>query len=173
MLLQPLLDAATNQNIESTTKCKLLGITLQADLSWRSHCEAVLSTARSRLHLLHTMRKAGADESVLRTLYSALIRSVLSYAFPAWCNIGKTLLSSLEKLEARISKILSFQLPITLPEYLQRSCVNLATQAALPGHPLGVIFNRDASRYLQRLQRRHRKILARTERFKNHFIKFA
>ena len=119
------------------------------------------------------MRRASASAQLLRTLYCALIRSVISNAFPAWRNVASTRLMSFVKLEIRICRIFDITPRLSLQNFLHGQCDNLAKAALHPQHPLHVIFDCAATRYSSRLGANHRRQFARTARFEKHFIKFA
>ena len=101
------MDGTSGHRIEEVHSAKLLGLTIDDNMNWDTHCRQVLTVARQRLHCMHVMRRAGASAQLLRTLYCALIRSAISHAFPAWCNVASTRLMSFVKLESRICRILT------------------------------------------------------------------
>jgi len=69
-------------SIEQVTSVKLLGH-LDANFSWRSHVEAMLSKATKRLYFLKLLKPAGVPCAQLQHFYVAVIRPILEYAAPA------------------------------------------------------------------------------------------
>ena len=82
LVLPTVMDGTSSHRIEEVYSAKLLGPTIDDNMNWATHCRQVLTVARQRLHCVHVMRRAGASAQLLRTLYCALIRSAISYAFP-------------------------------------------------------------------------------------------
>jgi hypothetical protein len=73
-----------SQPIEKVTRFKLLGVTLQNDLKWNAHVDAITSKASKRLHILRVLRNSGVSAHDLLTIYISIIRSVLEYCCAAW-----------------------------------------------------------------------------------------
>ena len=66
---------------------KFLGITLDDHLSFSKHVESLISSCNSRLFLLRQLKVLGMNESGLKNFYLANIRSILTYASPAWFSL--------------------------------------------------------------------------------------
>jgi len=64
-----------------------LGLHLDANFSWRSHVEAMLSKATKRLYFLKLLKRAGVPCAQLQHFYVALIRPILEYAAPVWHHL--------------------------------------------------------------------------------------
>ena len=65
-----------------TIPFKLLGLHLDAGLSWTIHINTIVSKASKRLYFLKQLRRAGVPPRQLFYFYTAVIRSVLEYASP-------------------------------------------------------------------------------------------
>ena len=53
-------------SIEQASSVKLLGLHLDANFSWRSHVEAILSKATQRLYFLKLLKRAGVPGAQLQ-----------------------------------------------------------------------------------------------------------
>ena len=151
----------------------LLGITISDDLSWKQHVSNILRRARKRIFFLYRLRQAKASQHVLWTTYCAMIRLILSYAFPAWCNVGKRDMWLLSRFELRLCNRFCMRLEADFESFCALMTERLAEKSLASHHPLHCIFDFLPSRYSSRLGQSHRKVLARTSRFKQSFIRFA
>jgi len=70
--------------IQRVTTFKLLGLHLDASLSWTTHINTVVSKASKRLYFLKQLKRAGVPRYQLLHFYTAVIRPVLEYASPVW-----------------------------------------------------------------------------------------
>ena len=170
--LVELRDPSSGVIIEAVRVAKLLGIMIDDQFSWKSHIDNVLSRVKRRIYCLYSLKKISTS-SVLWMVYCALLRSVLSYAYPAWCSIGKTRFSILSKFEMRLSRIFGFNCPIVLKDFCNQSAAKLAKKADSKDHPLNFIYETTAVRYSGRLGKSHRRVKAKTVRFKESFVKYA
>jgi hypothetical protein len=159
--------------IEIVPSTKLLGLTLSSDFSWRLHVSEILSKSRKRLFFLHRLKQAKAPECVLWKTYCAMIRSIMCYSYPAWCNISKCDMQRLKQFEHRICKRFHIKCGVAFSDFCFSLAERLAASAIRSHHPLNGIFDILPSRFSARLGKSHRKVLARTSRFKNSFISFA
>jgi len=69
---------------QRVTTFKLLGLHLDAGLSWTIHINTIVSKASKRLYFLTQLRRAGDPSQQLRHFYTAVICPVLEYASPDW-----------------------------------------------------------------------------------------
>ena len=94
--------------VTSVTSAKLVGVTIQNDLKWDEHTDAILKKAQKRLYFLKRLRKAGAREKDLLRFYSGVIRPVCEYAAPAWAtSLTQTQRDKLENIQKRAFNIIS------------------------------------------------------------------
>ena len=70
--------------IQRVTTFKLLGLHLDASLSWTTHINTIVSKANKRLYFLKQLKRAGVPPHQLLHFYTAVIRPVLEYASPVW-----------------------------------------------------------------------------------------
>ena len=106
---------AKGTKITSSDHMKFLGVTIDNRLNFNLHVANVVSKCDSRLFLMRQLKSLGLNNAGLVTFYITNVRSVLTYASPAWF----LLLSDFSKNEL---------------EKVQRS----ATRIVLPHHRLKV-----------------------------------
>ena len=70
--------------IEPTSNTKFLGVTVDNKLSFTSHVDKVISQCNSRIYLLRHLKVLGMNTEGLTRFYVTNVRSILSYAAPAW-----------------------------------------------------------------------------------------
>ena len=63
--------------IQRVTTFKLLGLHLDASLSWTTHINTIVSKASKRLYFLKQLRRAGVPPQQLLHFYMTVIRPVL------------------------------------------------------------------------------------------------
>ena len=134
--------------IEEVSEFKLLGVIIDKHLSFSSHVDSIHSRARSRLNALLTLKRYGVEKSSLLRFYLANVRSVLSYAAPAWfsylSDTNKNRLESIQRQCLRIiypdipyeDRLLSANIP-SLCNYLSCICMTFVSDVASdPQHRL-------------------------------------
>ena len=96
-----------DQALELVCSYKILGLTIQNDLKWNEHINAVISKASKRLHILRVLRRGGVLSNDLIVTYIALIRSTLEYCCAIWHHALPVYLSDgLERVQKRALKII-------------------------------------------------------------------
>ena len=158
--------------IELVSSANLLGITISDNLSWKLHVYSILRKARKRIFLLYRLRQAKAPQHVLWLAYCAMLRSILSYSYPAWCNIGKGDVKLLTQFERRLCNRFDMRCDIDFQCFCSSVAKKLADKSLASQHPLHGVFDFLPSRFSSRLGNSYRKVFARTCRFKNSFIRF-
>jgi hypothetical protein len=156
--------------IENVTSAKLLGIIISDDMKWNIQVNAACQQASRRIFSLVQLRGLGAPSRTLQNYYISMIRSILLYAFPAWCNLTIDLKNKLTAVEHRTKRMITnctlpplFTAADTMAQNLMK---NIAKQH---GHPLGIIPKWE--------NRRGKDVLtshfASTTRYKNAFHRYA
>ena len=93
--------------VESVNSWKFLGITVDNHLNFNEHIDVVTSKARKRFYCLLQLKRMGVGTSKLCLFYLANIRSVLTYAIPAFYSLlTKCQLESLERMQKLCTKII-------------------------------------------------------------------
>jgi hypothetical protein len=96
---------------KSTTSEKILGIIVDKHLTFKEHVQMVTNKCNKRLHWLRTLKKNGVSEENLVLLYTCKIRSIVTYAAPAWFPVvSTTLREKIEKLQKRACKFMNSDL---------------------------------------------------------------
>jgi len=93
--------------IQRVTTFELLGLHLDAGLSWTTHINTSVSKASKRLYFLKQLRRAGVPPLQLLHFYTAVIRPVLEYACPVWhYSITRAQSQHLESIQKRAVHII-------------------------------------------------------------------
>ena len=172
--IEELRDVTTSTVIEEVSSSKLLGVMLDNKINWECHLQYILSKARRRIYLLHSIKQVSTHNSrLLRIVYMTMIRPILSYAYSSWCNITVTRFNHLIRLEKRLCKMFDFFVCEDIKHFCHRSSQQLASKAISEGHPLNFIYESEERRFSERIGKSNRPLRARTVRFKNSFIRFA
>ena len=72
------------KELERVTSAKLLGLTISSNLTWNEHISDVIKKASKRLYFLVQLKRSRVPRHDMSTFYTACIRSVLTYAAPAF-----------------------------------------------------------------------------------------
>ena len=73
--------------IEPSTHVKFLGTTIDERLSFSRHVDNLISICNSRLYLLRQLKVLGMNFYGLKQFFVTNVRSILSYASPAWFSL--------------------------------------------------------------------------------------
>ena len=96
-----------NLQIKILQKTKLLGVTLDSHLTWRSHIDNQVSKCKKLIFALNSCCKLkwGISPNILRTIWTGVIEQIALYGSPAWasCIDKKWLSSKLESLQRLMS----------------------------------------------------------------------
>jgi hypothetical protein len=131
-----------DKQIELVTSFKLLGLTIQSNCKWDLQVTSSIRKASKRIFPLIQLRRTGISIAVLWKIYNTHLRSVITYCFPAYCNLSKSLQKQLHKFERRVQLTIGPAPHTTLAIFCEQQCVNLlATIERLPLHPLRPLFN--------------------------------
>ena len=100
----PMLGDTTLECVETG---KFLGVTLDNHLLFKDHINETTSKAAKRLFCLLKLKQLGVSVTKLKLFYLAHIRSVLSYAAPAFYHtLSMTSKGQLEKIQNRATRII-------------------------------------------------------------------
>ena len=163
----------SGEEIPNKETVKILGVTFSHDLRWKYHCDNIVKKACKRIFVIRNLKRSGCDPSLLFHVYRALIRSVLLYAYPCFCNAAQHLHESLYKVERRLFRMIfnnSFY-----EDNIEQASMNLCRSLfrailCTDSHPLRCLFlAREPTHRNPCVLRPPR---SRTKRFSNSFIKF-
>ena len=86
---------------------KLLGVTIQSNLSWDIQTNHMISRASKRMYTLYVLKRFRASAADLTAVYHMYIRPVLEYASPLWhCSITKHQIDHIELIQKRACRII-------------------------------------------------------------------
>ena len=84
---------------------KILGITINANLTWNDHIALVCKRACQRLHILRVL-KPHVSRKELHEVYIALIRSLFDYCSPVFVNLPAKLSKQIQRVEKRAHRLM-------------------------------------------------------------------
>ena len=88
--------------INSVSKVKLLGVTINSTLTWNDHIEEIVKKASRKHYYLVQLKRAKIPASELVAYYCACIRSSIDYACPVFhYSLTKYLQQELERIQKR------------------------------------------------------------------------
>ena len=164
----------TDGNTLDVVQClSFLGVTLSHDMKWNAHINKIVKKASKRMFILYNLKRSGCSDQLMFLSYCAYIRSVLLYAFPAWCNVPSSLTWKLRVVERRVMRIINSSNAFpSLFDVAEKTCLKLMRSiASFETHPLRVMFK---SRSVTHTRNRQHLIgpFTKTSRFAKSFIKF-
>jgi hypothetical protein len=72
------------QNISFVNSVKFLGVIFDKRMTWRLHIEIETKAFRTFIKIYSLFKRERLSTNIKLTLHKALIRSVMTYACPAW-----------------------------------------------------------------------------------------
>ena len=100
-----------NVTLESTSTFKYLGVTINKNMTWCDHVEAISSKVNQRVTMLKRIRHLLPVE-MRSTLYNSLILPVFDYADTIWGDkFNATLMEDLQLLQNKAAKPIILDLP--------------------------------------------------------------
>ena len=95
------------KEIEKVNKYKILGVTVNANLTWNDHVNAIVSKASQRLYFMKQLHRSGAPMQDLLIFYKAVVRSLLEYSCQTWHpGLTKEQTELIEKVQERAMRIM-------------------------------------------------------------------
>lgn len=97
-----------DSSIPWQTECKYLGFMLEKRMTFKKHVEYVIDRANVAVHTLYPLisRKSKLHLKNKITIYKLAIRPIMTYACPAFINIGKCHLEKIQKFQNRILRMI-------------------------------------------------------------------
>ena len=135
--------------LEEVNTFKLLGVTVDYHLTFQHHAETVISKARRTSYSVIVLKRQGLDTKTLLNVYLSRVRSILTYAAPAWfAFINKYIrdkIIGVEKLCVKIilpekdtyeERLADLGIP-PVREFIDSLCLKLLNRIEeTPAHPL-------------------------------------
>ena len=134
----------SGSTIPESSEIKLLGVTLQCNTKWDSHLSCALSKASKNMFLVKSLWLQKAPGNIIWQAYLSLVFSVLSYCYPAFCDIPISFINKFATLEKRACKWAGRPTsPNGLNQRLDNICLRLLRNITrLPStHPLSEFFH--------------------------------
>ena len=72
------------KELEVVTETKLLGLTVQSNLSWDMQVDSMVGKSSRRLYMLNRLKRFGLPEEDLVSVFVSYVRPVVEYATPVW-----------------------------------------------------------------------------------------
>jgi len=95
------------KKIDTNEEIKILGLTLQNDLKWKSNTNNMTRKAYKRLWIIKRLKKAGANKEDLIDVYTKQVRSVLEFGVPVRnSGLSKEEISDIERVQKAFLHIL-------------------------------------------------------------------
>ena len=91
-------------NVQFADSVRFLGVFLDSDLAWKSHIRYVERKCAQRLFVLRRMNSV-TDEEQFVMIYSALIRTLIEYAAPAFVGLSSEDARRLQRIQNRCAKM--------------------------------------------------------------------
>ena len=179
----PPLLVVNNQELECVESAKLLGVTISNNLTWNMHIDQIIKKASKRMYFLIQLKRANVARHELILFYTSCIKSVMTYASPAFfCALPLYLKKDLENVEKRAlsticpglayRKALELSNIMSINDYIVSLCKKTFLSIANdPAHRLNnTLQSSGPSCYNLRCKRRFKIPKCKTERFKNSFF---
>lgn len=119
--------AINNIKLERVNHVRDLGIILDSALTFRIHFDDIISRGNRQLGFIFKICDEFKDPFCLRSLYCALVRSILESNAVVWCPYQSTWISRIEAIQRkfvrRTLRHLPWRDPLNLPSYEDRCCL--------------------------------------------------
>jgi hypothetical protein len=91
------------RNVPFVNHVKYLGVIFHKRISWRLHLEIIEAKAiRTFIRIYSLLKSERLNAKIKLTLHKALIRTVITYACPAWELAADTYLLKLQRLQNKV-----------------------------------------------------------------------
>ena len=110
--------------LESSTECVLLGLHLDASLTFRRHTDHLVASAKRRGNMMRCLlsTRLAHNASALLVLYKGWIRAKIEYASEVYCTFARTHAKRLERAQAHCLRIILGVRQSTPHAVLQNEC---------------------------------------------------
>jgi len=159
-------------HLPQVSHLRILGVTFSSDLKWNTHIETVLSKANKRLYLIRNLKRSGCPPSSLLLAYTSIIRPIILYAYPCYCNLPIYLRKKILGFERRVFRIVGNSNDTSIVDAGESSCETLFSKVSrYSDHCLRRCFalRLTSTRKSQQL----RPVRAKTVRLSRSFTRFA
>ena len=127
--------------MERVENIKFLGVQISQGLSWNKNTSGIMKWAQQRWYFLGKLKQASLPISILRTFYSGVVESVLTYCISTWyssCSMSDK--KAMQRIVRGAEKVIRISLP-SVQELFQSRCRSRAqTIIRDASHPLHTFF---------------------------------
>jgi hypothetical protein len=152
--------------VEVVHSYKYLGIYVQDDLKWDSHCKYVIGNLHRRMYYVRCLKNVGVNTNIISMFYNSVVASAMCYGVVCWWNsCTKKQQHDFMKLRKRATRISKNDLLCDPNDAYTATCQRMAVKIFEDeSHPL--------RKYINFLPHgaRLRVPLCRTVRFKKSFM---
>ncbi|CAB3258559.1 unnamed protein product [Arctia plantaginis] len=92
-------------SLNRTSSTKYLGVTLDHFLNWYEHMQILAARVRKLIYVFKKLRNS-ADLPILKTIYTSLCESIITYCIPLWGGSAKTRFIDLERAQRAVLKVM-------------------------------------------------------------------
>lgn len=93
-------------NVPKSHSIDILGVTLNASLSWTPYVRNIAKNASRKMGLLYRVREFFTDEQVA-IIYKSHVRSQMEYCSPLWSGCGAVVLRQLDKIQNKAVRLIN------------------------------------------------------------------
>lgn len=114
----------SGQTLERMDQVRDFGVILDRDFTFRPYCEDVLAKTNKQLGFIFKLADGFHDPLSLKSLYCALLRSILESAVVVWCPYNRNWIDRFEAVQKKFVRLALRHLPwhdaLNLPPYEHR-----------------------------------------------------
>ena len=169
------------KQLQSTSNAKLLGVTIDAKLSFSKHIQDTCEGLAGRMYGMRELKRLGLNSQGLTLYYTANIRSVLTYACPVWGSlITDKDKETIRRIEGKAMRIINsdisyeqalcqYQVPAVdwfITDLSRKTMLKIYSNT---NHPLSCVIKRKTTRQT-RVSKMIQMPKCRTEKLKRSFF---
>ena len=89
--------------LSQISDCKLLGIYIDENLTWKKHCTELCKKISKKFDLMKRLHSVLPLHSI-SMLYNPFIQSHIDYCITVWGNTNVSILANIQKLQNRVAR---------------------------------------------------------------------